>query len=66
MLPIEFGVKSQRSSALDIETEIWFLDAIVLCSPLRDTVSHIWTTHGWKMFRIEFKVKRLKVKCTGH
>jgi hypothetical protein len=28
-------------------------------------ISHIWTTHGRKMFPIEFGVKMSKVKCTG-
>jgi hypothetical protein len=26
--------------------------------PLGDTVSHVWTTHGRKIFPIEFGVKR--------
>jgi hypothetical protein len=60
------GSKSQRSSALDIEVEILFLDSGVLCFPLANTVSHMWTTHGRKMLPIEFWVKRSNVKCTGH
>jgi hypothetical protein len=30
----------------------------VLFFPLTDTVVHIWTTHGRKMFPIEFGEKR--------
>jgi hypothetical protein len=52
------GSKSKKSSALDNEVEIWFSGSGVLCFPLRDIVSHIWTTHGRKMFPIEFGVKR--------
>jgi hypothetical protein len=49
------GVK--RPSALDIEVEIKFLGSGTLPFPPRVTISHIWTTHGRKMFLIEFGVK---------
>jgi hypothetical protein len=49
---------SKRWSALDIEVEIWFQGSRVLLFPLRDTISHIWTTHGRKMFPIKFAVQR--------
>jgi hypothetical protein len=54
---LNLGSKNQRSSALNIEVQIWFLGSKVLCFPLRDTVSHIWITHGRKIFPIEFGSK---------
>jgi hypothetical protein len=62
MFPSDFEVK--RSSALDIKVEIWFSGSGILFFPLGDTISHIWTTHGRKVFPIEFGVP--KVKCTGY
>jgi hypothetical protein len=49
MFLIEFGV--QRSSTLDIELEVWFLGSRVLCFPLKNTVSHIYTTKKRKVQR---------------
>jgi hypothetical protein len=46
-----------------LKVEIRFLGSGELCFPLRNTISHIWITHGRKMFPIEFGVKRtLKYK----
>ena len=39
---------------------------LVLAFPPRVTISCIWSTHGTKVFPIEFGVKRAKVKHTGH
>jgi hypothetical protein len=36
----------QKSSAINIEVKIWFPGS----SLFRDAISHIWTTHGRKMF----------------
>jgi hypothetical protein len=44
--------------ALDIEVEEWFQGSKMLPFPPRVTISHIWTTHGRKMFLLEFRVKR--------
>jgi hypothetical protein len=57
MLSIEFRVKKSKVKR-DVEVEVWFPGSRVLCFPLKDIVSHIWTTHGRKMFPIEFGVKR--------
>jgi hypothetical protein len=58
--------KGQRSSTLDIRVEIWFPGSKQISLPPRVTISHIHTTQGWKMFPINFEVKRSKVKRTGH
>jgi hypothetical protein len=50
--------KGQRSSALDIKVKVRFTGSIPLTLPPRVTISHIWTTHGKKMFPIEFRVQR--------
>ena len=39
---------------------------LVLAFLPRVTISCIWSTHGTKVFPIEFGVKRAKVKHTGH
>jgi hypothetical protein len=49
--------KGQRSSTLDIEVEILFPGSRMLPFPRRVTISHIWTTHGRKMFPFEFGIK---------
>jgi hypothetical protein len=66
MFPIDFGVKSSKSRALDIGVEKLFLGPITLSFPPRTTIPHILTTDVRKMFHFEFGVKRSKVKCTGH
>jgi hypothetical protein len=58
VFPIEFRVKGQVHWA--------FPESRVLCFPLGDSVSHIWTTHGREMFPIEFGIKQSMVKCIGH
>ena len=52
------GSKGQRSSTLDIEVVILCLDSRALSIPPRVTISYIWTTHGTKMFPVEFGVQR--------
>jgi hypothetical protein len=57
--------KGQRSSTLDIEVKIQFLGSRQLSLPPSHHITHR-TTHGRKMFPIDFKVKKSKVKYTGH
>jgi hypothetical protein len=64
IFPIDFEV--QRSLALDKEIEIPFSGSNTLPLTHTDTISHIYTTHGGMMFLIGFKVKRPKLKYTGH
>jgi hypothetical protein len=49
-----FRSKGQKSSALDIKVEIKLSGSRTLPFPPRVTISHIWTTHGRKMFPINF------------
>jgi hypothetical protein len=71
MFPIEFGIKMTKFiSALDIEVKIRFPCSRLLSFPLWDTISRIWTTHGWNHFLFEFGVQRsnaleIKVQCSN-
>jgi hypothetical protein len=49
--------KGQRSSALEIKIEIQSPGSRPLSLPPRVTISHILTTHGRKIFPINFEVK---------
>jgi hypothetical protein len=49
---VPYWIWSQRSNALDIEVEIQFLGSRTLPFPSRVTLTHIWTTHGRKMFPV--------------
>jgi hypothetical protein len=65
MFPVEIGV--QRSSALDIEVEIWFPDstecyAFHLETPYR---AFIHTDYPWKE-DVPCRNWGPEVKCTGH
>jgi hypothetical protein len=50
MFPIEFKVKCTGHQSRNT-----FLGSRTLPFPPRVTISHIWTTHGRKIFSIEFK-----------